>query len=154
MVCRSPWLRWVNDLAIIFQAFVLILPKIIPMKLVSWSMVIVLLAGCKGGVDVKHSDLTGRWNFSHALRNGHQTKMLDEAYFVFHPDKSITSNLFATDERKTFDVTDNKLSVTGKEAFKLDIVNFKKDTMELEGKMGPFQMEFMLIKSQDTLSAE
>ena len=47
-----------------FQAFVLFLPKIIPMKLVSWSMVILLLVGCKGGVDVKHSDLTGRWNFS------------------------------------------------------------------------------------------
>lgn len=121
------------------------------MKFVSWSMLFLLLISCKREKELTHADLTGTWHFANALRNGKPTRMLDQAFFVFHPDKSITSNLFATDERKTFDIVNNELSVTGKEAFKMEVSNFRKDTMELVGKMGPFDMEFLLIRSVDSL---
>ena len=76
------------------------------------------------------------------------TAMLNQAFFVFHPDKSVTSNLFQSDESKTFEIANNILSMSGQEAFKMEIVDFKRDTMQLEGKMGDFDMQFMLVKAQ------
>lgn len=114
-------------------------------------MLILLLVSCKREKELTHADLTGTWHFANALRNGRPTRMLDQAFFVFHPDKSITSNLFSSEERKTFDIINNELSVSGKEAFKMEVINFRSDTMELVGKMGHFDMEFVLIRSADSL---
>ena len=124
------------------------------MKLVSWSFLVLLFISCKEEKMVTHADLTGRWNFSKATRNGKETRMLDQAFFVFHPDNSITSNLFQTDERKTFELADNRLKVSGTDAFEMEITNFLKDTMELEGTMGTFAMQFLLVRSADTIPAE
>ncbi len=124
------------------------MPKINPMKFLSWTLLAVLLFACKAEKKVSPADLTGKWNFAHAMRNGRETKMLNQAFFVFHPDKSVTSNLFQSDERKTFDITNNILSMSGQEAFKMEIVDFQQDTMQLEGKMGDFDMQFMLVKAQ------
>lgn len=124
------------------------------MKLLSWTLLVIFLLGCKSEKKVSPADVAGRWNFAHALRNGRETKMLNQAYFVFHPDKSVTSNLFQTNERMTFDIANNILSMSGQESFKLEIVDFQKDTMHLEGKMGDFEMQFMLVKSIEPLSEE
>ena len=124
------------------------MPKINPMKLLSWTLLAVLLFACKAEIKVSPADLTGKWNFAYAMRNGKETKMLNQAFFVFHPDKSVTSNLFQSDESKTFEIANNILSMSGQEAFKMEIVDFKRDTMQLEGKMGDFDMQFMLVKAQ------
>ncbi|MBP6397106.1 MAG: hypothetical protein KBF57_06475 [Saprospiraceae bacterium] len=118
------------------------------MKLLSWTLLAVLLFACKAEIKVSPADLTGKWNFAYAMRNGKETKMLNQAFFVFHPDKSVTSNLFQSDESKTFEIANNILSMSGQEAFKMEIVDFKRDTMQLEGKMGDFDMQFMLVKAQ------
>lgn len=120
------------------------------MKFLSWTLLAVLLLACKSERKVSPADVAGRWNFAYAERNGRETKMLNRAYFVFHPDKSVTSNLFQSNERMTFDIANNILSVSGQDSLRMEIVDFQPDTMYLEGKMGDFDMQFMLVKSSES----
>ncbi|MBK8700580.1 MAG: hypothetical protein IPN29_14040 [Saprospiraceae bacterium] len=124
------------------------------MKIYSWMLLLVFMTACKGdSFRVTPADLTGKWKFDKAWRNGKETKMLSSGYFIFHADNSVTSNIFQVEENKQFSVKDNTLSVIGQEALTLDIVSFTTDTMELEGKMGVFDMQFYLIRDKDTAPA-
>lgn len=117
-------------------------------------ILLIILVACSGEKAVKESDLLGKWNFKKALRNGKETKTLQEAYFLFRADSTVISNLFDEQEQNTFKIVDNKLKIDGSNALDLEIAKFDNDTMDLKGILGPFDMEFRLVRSLDTLSEQ
>jgi pyruvate formate-lyase activating enzyme-like uncharacterized protein len=107
------------------------------------------LGGCKKAIDVKPSELKGKWNFARAYRNGKEAKTLESAYFEFQDDNSVSSNLFQEKETATFTIDKSKLVINDATPLELEIKSFSKDSMQLEGQMNSFDMQFQLVKVND-----
>ncbi len=112
-------------------------------------LVSIALSSCKQAVDLKPSDLKGKWNFSKAFRNGKQAKTLESAFFEFQDDKSVSSNLFIEKQTTTFTVENSKLVINDELPLEFEVVAFSKDSLQLKGQMNSFEMEFHLVKAEN-----
>ncbi|MFM2394035.1 MAG: hypothetical protein RLZZ546_2017 [Bacteroidota bacterium] len=117
------------------------------MKPNNFFFTLILIASCNtSNIKVEEKQLEGKWNFTRTLRNDKETQTTNSAFIVFHPDKSVTSNLFQVEENKTFTLHENKIKINGGESYEWTITEFAGDSMKLEGKMYSFDMQMYLKK--------
>ena len=111
----------------------------------------VLMTACKSDVNsnevVEAIPLDGLWVFDKAYRNKKQTNTLDNGYFDFRmADSTIYSNIFTGKQPYKFTCTVDELRITGAENMKFNVENYATDSLTLQGKLGPFDMNLWLVK--------
>jgi hypothetical protein len=116
-------------------------------KLFLLSSAIVLFSSC--GEDKDKSQqiaLVGKWTVYASEMNQKTNEFMKDAFFEFHGDNSIVSNLFDGNKNLSFHVAESRLKIDSEEEFDLKITRLDSDTLILEGKMKVFQMKFYLKK--------
>ena len=117
-------------------------------RLIPTLVLIILIFSCKQEAEHQISfNLNGKWDIIKATRNGKETKTLKSGYFEFDSlNNLITSNIFQTQEDKSYLIENNIITINGQEKMTFMILGYSNDTLHLSSKIWKYNMQFLLIK--------
>ena len=100
------------------------------------------MLSCKDSPSISTQGLNGRWEIYSADRNGRETPYLRGGYFVFDAQGNLIVNITGTEQRGTFEIKDNVITLNGD--IEYTISSMRKDSMDIRYVMNP-ESEFMFF---------
>jgi hypothetical protein len=93
----------------------------------------------------------GKWYFNKVLRDFSITNTLANGYIDFADEKVLKSNLFDESVSFPYKINDKEIVIETNEKMTLTIDKCSSDTMILVGKLGYFNMQFLMTKNPNEI---
>jgi len=121
---------------------------------VSIGLSLLCLLSCRGDQKVtlevpaiEKAELEGTWKMHEAFKGNSQTKLLDNAFFVFDSLGKIVSNIQGDETAYPYTLEKNKISISNDSKDVYKVLKMTSDTLILATKIRNFDFKFITTKS-------